>query len=79
MANQRSGKAAPDSPALKPYRGKPAIRNFRGDGGNVGIIEARLAPPSYSTTPIGFGRTIALCVLNGIGIFCFGDAAKSRG
>jgi hypothetical protein len=49
MANQRSGKAASDSPALKPYRGKPAIRNFRGDGGNVGIIEARLAPPSYST------------------------------
>jgi hypothetical protein len=42
MANQRSGKAASDSPALKPYRGKPAIRNFRGDGGNVGIIEARL-------------------------------------
>ena len=41
MANQPSGKAASDSSVLKPYRGKPAIRNFRGDGGNVGIIEAR--------------------------------------
>jgi hypothetical protein len=28
---------------------QPAVRNFRGDGGNAGIIEARLAPPSYST------------------------------
>jgi hypothetical protein len=43
------GKAASEIPALKPYRGKPAVRNFRGDGGNAGIIEARLAPPSYST------------------------------
>jgi hypothetical protein len=49
MANQRAGKAASDSPTLKPYPGKPAVRNFRGDGGNAGIIEARLAPPSYST------------------------------
>src|SRR5664279_3410619 len=49
MANQCTGKAASDIPALKPYRGKLAVRNFRGDGGNAGIIEARLAPPSYST------------------------------
>jgi hypothetical protein len=49
MANQCAGKAASEIPALKPYRGKPAVRNFRGDGGNAGIIEARLAPPSYST------------------------------
>jgi hypothetical protein len=27
-----------DMPALKPYWGKPAVRNFRGDDGNVGII-----------------------------------------
>jgi hypothetical protein len=49
MANQCTGKAASEIPALKPYPGKPAVRNFRGDGGNAGIIEARLAPPSYST------------------------------
>jgi hypothetical protein len=40
MANQLAGKAASDSPALKPYRGKPAVRNFRGGNGNVGIIRS---------------------------------------
>src|SRR6202790_118906 len=40
MANQSAGKAASDSPALKPYRGKPAVRNFRGGNGNVGIIRS---------------------------------------
>jgi hypothetical protein len=34
------GKAPADKPALKPYRGKPAVRNFRGDDGNVGIIRS---------------------------------------
>jgi hypothetical protein len=27
---------------LKPYRGKPAVRNDRGDSGNVGIIRCPL-------------------------------------
>ncbi len=40
MANQFAGKASSDSPALKPYRGKPAVRNFRGGNGNVGIIRS---------------------------------------
>ena len=40
MANQLAGKAPSDSPALKPYRGKPAVRNFRGGDGNVGIIRS---------------------------------------
>jgi hypothetical protein len=40
MANQIAGKAASEIPALKPYRGKPAIRNFRGGNGNVGIIRS---------------------------------------
>jgi len=35
-----SGKASSDKPALKPYWGKPAVRNFRGDHGNVGIIRS---------------------------------------
>ena len=34
---------------LKPYWGKPAVRNFRGSGGNLGIIEAQRAPLLYST------------------------------
>ena len=33
---------------------KPDVRNFRGGGGNVGIIEARLAPPLYSTAEFDF-------------------------
>jgi hypothetical protein len=40
MANQFAGKAASEIPALKPYRGKPAVRNFRGGNGNVGIIRS---------------------------------------
>jgi len=32
------GQARPDRLALKPYWGKPAVRNFRGGDGNVGII-----------------------------------------
>ena len=40
MANQTAGKASSDIPALKPYRGKPAVRNFRGGDGNVGIIRS---------------------------------------
>jgi hypothetical protein len=40
MANQGTGKAASEIPALKPYRGKPAVRNFREDDGNVGIIRS---------------------------------------
>ncbi len=42
MANQDSGKATPEIPALKPYRGKAAVRNFREDDGNVGIIRSSL-------------------------------------
>ncbi len=33
-------KAPTEKPALKPYRGKPAVRNFREDDGNVGIIRS---------------------------------------
>jgi len=52
------GKASSDSPALKPYRGKPAVRNFRGGDGNVGIIRSpvrAIALPDYerSSDPLG--------------------------
>ena len=36
----RAGKAAPEIPALKPYWGKPTVRNFRGGDGNRGIIRS---------------------------------------
>jgi hypothetical protein len=35
-----AGKAPFDKPTLKPYWGKPAVRNFRGGNGNVGIIRS---------------------------------------
>jgi hypothetical protein len=44
------GQASSDIPALKPYWGKPAVRNFRGGDGNVGIIRSPLraiALPDY--------------------------------
>ena len=34
------GKAPHDRPAFQPYWGKPAVRNERGDRGNVGIIRS---------------------------------------
>jgi len=37
-----TGKALSDQPALKPYWGKPAVRNFREGNGNVGIIRSPL-------------------------------------
>ena len=46
---ESSRKAPPDMLALKPYWGKLNVRNFRGGDGNVGIIEARLAPLPYPT------------------------------
>jgi len=35
-----SGKALSEMPAFQPYWGKPAVRNDRGDSGNVGIIRS---------------------------------------
>src|SRR3990172_4678724 len=37
---QRCGQARSDRLALKPYWGKPTVRNFRGDDGDVGIIRS---------------------------------------
>jgi hypothetical protein len=49
------GKALSDTPALKPYWGKPAVRNFREGNGNVGIMRS---PPRAIALPdqsCGFG------------------------
>jgi hypothetical protein len=40
LTEARPGKALSDMPALEPYRGKAALRNLRGDDGNVGIIRS---------------------------------------
>src|SRR5271165_5018751 len=40
-------KAPPDKPALKPYWGKPAVRNFRGTMETSASYEARSAPLFY--------------------------------
>ena len=63
MANQVFGKALSDIPALKPYRGKLAVRNFRGGDGNVGIIRSPVRaialPDTTSRVP-----EIVLCLSN---------------
>jgi len=40
LSGARIGKAPSEMPAFQPYWGKPAVRNDRGDGGNVGIIRS---------------------------------------
>ena len=40
LSHQHSGKAQPERPAFQPYWGKPAVRNDRGDRGDVGIIRS---------------------------------------
>ena len=64
LTGDRAGKALSDMPALEPYRGKPAVRHLRGDGGNVGIIRSPLRasvlpdPEGAATVPTGGkGRT----------------------
>jgi hypothetical protein len=43
LSNSANGKASSDTSALKPYWGKPAVRNFRGGYGNGGIIRSPLS------------------------------------
>src|SRR5262245_62192397 len=58
LTETRLGKAASDKPALEPYWGKPAVRNLRGDGGNVGIIRSPVRasiPPDRDARVFGLG------------------------
>jgi hypothetical protein len=58
------GKALSDIPALEPYWGKPAVRNLRGDGGNVGIIRSPLrASVLPDMSVIGIFRKLGFCHL----------------
>jgi hypothetical protein len=51
LSRWRPGKAPLEKPAFQPYWGKPAVRNDRGDRGNVGIIRspvrASILPDSH--------------------------------
>jgi hypothetical protein len=40
LTSESVRKASSEMLALKPYRGKPAVRNFREGDGNVGIIRS---------------------------------------
>src|SRR5215469_15457298 len=61
-----SGKALSDRPALEPYRGKPAVRNLRGDDGNVGIIRspirAIVLPNPASGLSAGAGSVLTVAI-----------------
>jgi hypothetical protein len=46
------GQALTDRLTLKPYWGKPAVRNFRGGGGNVGIIRSPVRATALPDSPI---------------------------
>jgi hypothetical protein len=57
------GKAPSEIPALKPYWGKPAVRNFREGNGNVGIIRSPLraiALPDKSSALVTAGWTTGM-------------------
>ena len=54
LTAQAVGQARPDRLALTPYWGKPAVRNFRGGDGNVGIIRSptrAIARPDLDVGP----------------------------
>jgi len=54
LSRRCTGKTLSDMPAFQPYWGKPAVRNDRGDGGNVGIIRS---PLRATVPPDGGGRS----------------------
>ena len=56
------GKALSNIPALKPYWGKPAVRNFREGNGNVGIMRSPLRAIALPDRRALLGRS--LCPIN---------------
>src|ERR1700694_316575 len=67
-----NGKAPPDIRALKPDWGKPTVRNFRGSGGNVGIIRS----PVRATALPGGELSVAMVDLN---THAAGNGGQSQG
>jgi hypothetical protein len=48
-------KAPLEIPALKPYWGKPTVRDFRGSGGDVGIIRSPVRATALPGNRISWG------------------------
>jgi hypothetical protein len=59
------GKAPSDMPALKPYWGKPTVRNFRGGYGNGGIIRSPLSAMTLLDCRKGSSESILTSSLAG--------------
>jgi len=62
LSCRRSRKAPLGKPTFQPYWGKPAVRNDRGDRGDVGIIRS---PPRASILPDSHSRTFVAPVCCG--------------
>jgi hypothetical protein len=52
LTRSSRGQALTERLALKPYWGKPAVRNCRGGGGNVGIIRSPVRATALPDSPI---------------------------
>ena len=66
LTGGRRGKALPERPALKPYWGKPAVRNFRGGDGDVGIIRSPVRAIPYPTVGRGDLRPYGALARGGV-------------
>src|SRR3954471_15118499 len=55
LSGKGQGRAPSEMPAFQPYWGKPAVRNDRGDRGDVGIIRS---PVRASILPACGGRPV---------------------
>src|SRR6266568_5028509 len=68
LSCRQSGKAPLGKPAFQPYWGKPAVRNDRGDRGNVGIIRSPIRAsilPDYIMAHLGRADPRGKCPLTG--------------
>src|ERR1700676_1451912 len=65
LSCRRSRKAPLGKPTFQPYWGKPAVRNDRGDRGNVGIIRspirASILPDSHYRTSLAATNVDSSC------------------
>ena len=66
LRERTCGKALSDMLTLKPYWGKPAVRNFRGGDGNVGIIRS----------PVRAIVLLDLGLMRGVGDYCDGTSSR---
>src|SRR4029450_12581787 len=71
-------KALSDMLALKPYWGKPAVRNFRGGDGNVGIIRSpvRATAPLDHWQPMIKGRALRIESMRVFNVQCAGQSRQ---